>query len=171
MLFIPGTGTLKSTTVESAFVEAMVALQLAEEAIRLVDPTILNVIAVNYFTGDQTVTLEIGNMPVVAEFTPAGIAYAGTGYFNAEPLPAFSSAGSSLSATSLFAAVTELALLLENAELAAPATDNKNIATSSIDTSSNRFSFAAVLDVQMLQTVTGSTEFAVIEYLLSTESQ
>lgn len=63
MLFNPGTGTLKSTTVEAAFVEACVLLQIAEEAAQIIDPTIPDTIAVNYFTGDKTVTVDIGLFP------------------------------------------------------------------------------------------------------------
>jgi hypothetical protein len=165
MLFTPGTGTLKSTTVEGALVEAMVALQIAEEAARVLDPTIPNAIAVNYFTGDKTVTLDIGSLPVTSTPTAAGIAYEGANYFNAVPLPAFSNAGSNLAATTLPAAVTELAQRLESAELAAPVADGKNISTSSINTSLKLFSFSGQFNVTMTQTATGATQFTPVAYL------
>jgi hypothetical protein len=165
MLFTPGTGTLKSTTVEGALVEAMVALQIAEEEAQLVDPTIPDTIGVNYFTGDKTVTLEIGNLPVTAINTANGTAYQGANYFNAVPAPAFSNTGSDLLATTLFGAVTELAFKLEAAELAQPLEDEKNIATSSVNSSTNRFAFAAELDVTMTQTATGATQFVPVPYL------
>lgn len=165
MLFTPGTGTLKSVTVEGALVEAMVALQIAEEAARVIDPTIPNAIAVNYFTGDKTVTLNIGAFPVTSSNGASGTAFQGANYFNAVPLPAFSNTGSDLLSTTLPGAVFELAQKLEAAELAQPVEDGKNISTSSINTSTNIFSFAAELDVTMTQTATGATEFSPVAYL------
>lgn len=165
MLFNPGTGTLKSTTVESALVEAMVALQIAEEAARIIDPTIPNVVGVNFFTGDKTVTLDIGSIPVTNVNTPAGVSYQGVNYFNAVPVAPFVNTGSDLLSTSLFGAVVELALKVENAELAQPEESNSNIATSTIDTSANQFTFAAELSVTMTQTATGGTQFVPVAYL------
>jgi hypothetical protein len=165
MLFNPGTGTLKSTTVEGALIEAAVMLQIAEEAAQIIDPTIPDTIAVNYFTGDKTVTLDIGLLPVTAVNTAAGVSYKGANYFNAVPAPAFSNTGSDLLATTLVGAVTELALKLEAAELAQPVEDGKNLSTSSINTSTNIFSFAAELDVTMTQTATGATQFVPVAYL------
>ena len=165
MLFNPGTGTLKSTTVEGALVEAMVMLQIAEEAAQVIDPTIPDTIAVNYFTGDKTVTLDIGLLPVTGTDTVSGVAYQGANYFNAVPLPDFSNTGTDLLATTLPGAITELALRLESAELAQPVADGKNIATSSINTSTKIFSFSAQFDVTMTQTVTGATQFAPVAYL------
>jgi hypothetical protein len=165
MLFNPGTGTLKSTTVEGALVEAMVLLQIAEEAAQIIDPTIRDTVAVNYFTGDKTVTLDIGVFPVAAVNTASGVSYQGKNYFNAVSAPTFSNTGSDLLATTLFAAVTELALKLEAAELAQPVEDGKNISTSSINTSTNIFTFAAQLNVTMTQTATGATQFDPVAYL------
>lgn len=165
MLFNPGTGTLKSVTVEAALVEAMVLLQIAEEAAQLVDPTIPDTIGVNYFTGDKTVTLAIGDLPVTAVSTVNGIAYQGANYFNLVPLPAFSNAGTNLLATTLPAAVTELALRIESVELVQPIADEKNISSSSIDTNNNLFSFTAEFSVTMTQTLTGATQFAAVAYL------
>lgn len=165
MLFTPGTGTLKSTTVEAAFVEALVMLQIAEEAARIIDPTIPNVVAVNYFTGDKTATLDIGLLPVTSSNTANGVAYQGANYFNLQPLPAFSNTGSDLLATTLPAAVVELALKIEAAELVQPVEDNKNISTSSINTSTKIFTFAAEFDVTMTQTATGATQFVPVAYL------
>jgi hypothetical protein len=166
MLFTPGTGTLKSTSVEAALVEAMVLLQIAEEAAQLVDTTIPDVIAVNYFTGDKTVTLDIGLLPTTSSNTALGVAFQGANYFNAVPLPAFSNTGSDLLSTTLPAAVFELAQKLEKAELAAPVADAKNISTSSINTSTGIFSFAAQFDVTMTQTATGATQFIPVPYLV-----
>lgn len=165
MLFTPGTGTLKSTTVEGALVEAMVALQIAEEAARAIDATIPNAIAVNYFTGDKTVTLDIGAFPVTRTNGATGTAFQGGNYFNAVPLPAFSNTGSDLLATTLPAAVAELVQKLEAAELAAPVADGKNISTSSINTSTNILSFSAQFNVTMTQTATGATQFVPVAYL------
>lgn len=166
MLFNPGTGTLKSTTVEGAFVEALVLLQIAEEAARVIDPTIPNAIAVNYFTGDKTVTVDIGSLPLFSTTTAVGTSYAGANYFNNVPLPAFSNTGSDILATNLPAAVVELALIIEQRELAQIATPEKNVSTSSINTSTERFSFAAEFSVVMTQTATGATQFAPVPYLL-----
>ena len=165
MLFTPGTGTLKSTTVEGAFVEAMVMLQIAEEAARIIDPTIPDTIGVNYFTGDKTVTLAIGALPVTAISTVNGVAYQGDNYFNAVPLPAFSNAGTDLLATTLPGAITELALRIESVELLQPVEDEKNVSASSIDTSNKLFSFSAEFNVTMTQTSTGATQFVPVAYL------
>lgn len=165
MLFNPGTGTLKSVTVEAALVEAMVALQIAEEAARVTDATIPNAVGVNFFTGDKTVTLAIADFPLVRTNVAAGVAFKGINYFNAVPVPAFSNTGSDLLSTSLVQAVFELAQKLEIAELAAPVIDGKNISTSSIDTSNNLFAFQAELNVTMSQTPAGVTQFAVVSYL------
>ncbi len=165
MLFNPGTGTLKSTTVEAALVEAMVLLQIAEEAARLIDPTILNVVGVNFFTGDKTVTLDIAQFPVVGVPTPSGTAFKGVSYFNAVAQPTFVSGGSDLAVGDLFGAVVELALKLENAEFLQPAEPDKDKATSSINTSAKRFAFSAELDVTMTQTATGATQFIPVVYL------
>lgn len=165
MLFNPGTGTLKSTTVEAAFVEACVYLQIAEEAAQIIDPTIPDTIAVNYFTGDKTVTVDIGLLPVSAVNTASGVSYQGRNYFNAVPAPAFSNVGSPLLSTNIFAAVTELGLMLEAAEIALPLSPEKNLSTSSINTNTNIFSFAAELDVTLSQTATGATQFIPVAYL------
>ena len=141
------------------------ARALTYEAAQVIDPTISDTIAVNYFTGDKTVTLDIGLLPVTATETVSGVAYQGANYFNAVPLPDFSNTGTDLLSTTLPAAITELALRLESAELAQPVADGKNISTSSINTSTKIFSFSAQFDVTMTQTATGATQFAPVAYL------
>lgn len=165
MLFNPGAGTLTSTTVEGAFHEACLLLQLEEEAAREIDPTIVNAVAINYFTGDKTVTIDIANLPVVAVNTADGVAYKGANYFNAVPAPIFDATGSDLLATDLFSAVTELAQMVETAELAQPEADNANVTTSSINTSTKLFALSTVMDVTIARSATGGTEFTPVAYL------
>jgi hypothetical protein len=94
-----------------------------------------------------------------------GFAFQGANYFNAVPLPTFSNGGGDLVSNNLPAAVFELAQIIEAAELAQPIVDEKNISTSSLDTSNNIFAFQSELNVTMTQTVTGATQFVPVAYL------
>ncbi|MEA5515532.1 hypothetical protein [Nodularia sp. UHCC 0506] len=117
MLFDPGTGTLKSVSVEAAFVEAAQLLELAEEAAPIA--TDVNFTDVSHDNTAKTFDIA-ASIPVDVTISPSGQpTFSATAYVS----PAFTTGGD-INATSLPSAVLELAHLLQDAERASETNPN-----------------------------------------------
>ncbi|PLZ95296.1 hypothetical protein CEN50_22835 [Fischerella thermalis CCMEE 5268] len=155
--FNPGTGTLKSTSLEAAAMEAAQILQNAERA-STVDPQPNN-IAVNYFTGDNVVqvraTLPI-NQSVSASAQAVFVAedYIGT---------SFSNGGGDLTSSTLPAAVLELFQRLQIAEKSA--SSNPNNITITYDTETEIATINAEMPVSFTVSSNGSVSIVAAPYL------
>lgn len=163
-IFNPGTSSLKSTSLESALLEAVVLLQVAEKAAQVIDPEVPNSVAVDFFTGDDTAAVTL-NLPITQSIGAGGnVQFAGVPYFVE---PAFSNTGSDLQAVSWAGAIVELVALLEAAELiglaATPPTENRIQSNLSADTA--RMTLSAVLPISMAINASGKAEFSAVPYL------
>lgn len=162
--FNPGASSLKSTTLESALIEAIVQTQLAETAAQVLDPTIPNSVAVDFFTGDNTAAITL-NLPIQQNKGALGqIELVGLPYFT-EPL--FVNTGSDLKSVTWAGAIVELVGMLETAERVI---GSKNELQSSFNLNTSRMSLNAVMPVVMAIGTTGGVRFTAEEYTVPGET-
>lgn len=150
--FDPGTsGTLVSTTFEAAFVEASQLLQNAESD--------TDNIAVNYFTGDNTVQVA-ATLPLVQSVDSSGKSVFSTSEFVSTT---FANGGGDLKSTNLPNAVLELAQQLQVKEKAeTDANDNVQV---TYDTEAEIITIAAELGVTYSVNSDGTTKVTTSAYL------
>ncbi|MDJ0735381.1 MAG: hypothetical protein QNJ47_15210 [Nostocaceae cyanobacterium] len=152
--FNPGTGgTLISTTVEAAFLEACQLLQNAE-----VNTEVDN-IAVNYFTGDNAVTVT-GTFPLVQSLSSSGESiFTTTDFIDFT----FANGGGDLNSNSLPKTVLELAQKLQILEKTqADAPNNVQV---TYDTEAELITIAAETPIQFSVNATGAVEINASSYL------
>ncbi|MDJ0737079.1 MAG: hypothetical protein QNJ47_23925 [Nostocaceae cyanobacterium] len=155
--FNPGTGgTLNSTTVEAAFMEACQLLQNEERAIE----ELTNNIAVNYFTGDNVVQVS-GTFPLVqsVDVTTGKSSFSTSEFITTT----FANGGGDLKSTNLPNAVLELALTLQVLEKTqADAPNNVQI---TYDTEAELITIAAENPIEFSLNTDGSAKISAIPYL------
>ncbi len=149
----PGTdGTLTSTTYEGAFVEACQLLQNAESD--------TDNIAVNYFTGDNTVQIA-GTFPMVQSVDTNGKPIFSTTEFVTFT---FANGGGDVKSTNLPNAVLELAQQLQVKEKSEA--DSSNNVQITYDTETEIITIAAELGVAFsVNSTDGSTKILTSAYL------
>ncbi|MDJ0675513.1 MAG: hypothetical protein QNJ36_09065 [Calothrix sp. MO_167.B42] len=149
----PGTGgTLISTTYEGAFVEACQLLQNAESD--------TDNIAVNYFTGDNTVQIA-GTFPMVQSVDTNGKPIFSTTEF---VTATFANGGGDVKSTNLPNAVLELAQQLQVKEKSEA--DSSNNVQITYDTETEIITIAAQLGVAFsVNSTDGSTKVLTSAYL------
>jgi hypothetical protein len=160
-VFNPGTSSLKATTLETALIECVARTQLFETAAQILDPTIANSVAVDFFTGDNTAAITL-NLPVQQTTGAAGqVQLIGIPYFN-EPL--FINTDSELKSSTWVGAIVELVALLEAAERVI---GSENELQSSFDLNTARMSLNAVMPIEMMINAMGYPEFKATEYTVA----
>jgi len=156
-IFVPGNGTLKSVTLEAAFVEACQRLELAEEA--SADPGANNFTAVDpdNVTGQFTVQCNL-RISVVPDNTGKPVITA-TEYIQ----PIFANGGGDLKSTTLQGGVLELAQKIQNLESSSnPAVNNLQV---TYNTEAGLAVITATIPYTVDVTPTGSIEYVVTPYL------
>ncbi len=156
-IFDPGTGgTLTSTTVEAAFIEACQLLQDEERAIE----ELTNNIAVNYFTCDNVVQIG-GTFPLVQSIDEV----TGKPTFSTTEFitTTFANGGGDLKSTNLPNAVLELAQKLQILEKTQ--TDAPNNIQITYNTETELITIAAENPIQFSVNTDGSVKISAFSYL------
>jgi len=152
-VFNPGTGgTLKSTTLERVSLEASMNLQNSETT------TSGSKIAVNFFTGDNTVSIQAA-LPFTTTFMNGQVALTPTDYVGVP----FANGGGDLQATTLPGAVLELFQRLQNTEKAQ--TDAGNKVQITYDTEAGLATINAEIPVVYVVAADGSLSIVAESYL------
>lgn len=169
--FAPGAGgTLKSTSVEAALLEASLLLQEAEEAYALGTPNPLitspSTIAANFFTGDKTAQIQFV-APITDTTNPTdGSISVAVNAAKTVPLVGFApGAGGDLKSTGIAGAILELIQKLsvkESLETTAPVNGVQNLA---VDLEAGSVNATIQIPVTIAVTATGSVAIDAAAYL------
>lgn len=158
--FDPGTGgTLKSTTLEDAFLEGFQLLNAAEAALAN-NPGLTSM----NFDTDAGIATMTASLPVATSVAADGsinVAAFTTGYVTNAFNPG--SPAGDVASTTLLGAVIEMAQLLQATENTQQADDNVQV---SIDGNTGRFSITAALPITLgVNSTSGKVEITATEYL------
>lgn len=176
-LFTPGTGTLKSTTLPSAFLELALLIQTQErialaqqQAVLAASLTVPDRVVITANLNTDTVTITIPQLPIISSVSSGDVLISADDYL--APLETASIPGidkdldvtdADLASTSKVKALLELAQLIQADELAADPPENRLTLSYNIDTGFAiiNATFPAVPQVN----ATGRVEFVTTNYL------